>query len=376
MALRPPRDGINAGFHMLPDESYEGTLGDPEKILWASLRHMCARDVATEVLHDVHNIKRRSDLKKVSNNLKVYIEQAYNFYRAAQQAETATSPLIYYYSFLNLAKALSEIRYPGFHKHPESYRHGLTWKPNKEYLVNLETETVNISTRGVWHTLIEAASGNPVVLSNPLPVKIKELFALCPETSIEFQRTFSKPTRLVELIDAGIFLDTNKKELWIRLSVKKNNLKELKLTRPKFIRLITSKGFYYEQVKSEDYDTWVFESVPTIQYNTKETVVHFKFVEPLINPINLFVHMRFDEIGYMVPLQDKLPIRLPQLLVLYTLMFWLGSLVRYDPHSVDNLLESRHSILIDGYMNQSRIWLLELFEWYFYRTDTTLRSVR
>jgi len=33
-------------------------------------------------------------------------------------------------------------------------------------------------------------------------------------------------------------------------------------------------------------------------------------------------------------------------------------------------------MLIDGFMNQSRIWLLELFEWEFYKTETTLRLVR
>lgn len=63
-------------------------------------------------------------------------------------------------------------------------------------------------------------------------------------------------------------------------------------------------------------------------------------------------------------------------MVLDTLIFWLGSLVRYDPHSVADLQDSEYWMLIDGFMNQSRIWLLELFEWEFYKTETTLRFVR
>jgi hypothetical protein len=63
-------------------------------------------------------------------------------------------------------------------------------------------------------------------------------------------------------------------------------------------------------------------------------------------------------------------------MVLYTLTFWLGSLVRYDPHSLSDLMNSRYWELIDGFMNQSRIWLLELFEWEFYKTQTILTSAR
>jgi hypothetical protein len=62
-------------------------------------------------------------------------------------------------------------------------------------------------------------------------------------------------------------------------------------------------------------------------------------------------------------------------MVLYTLLFWLGSLVRYDPHSVARLQEE-HWMLIDGFMNQSRLWLLDLFEWELYQCETTLYSVR
>jgi hypothetical protein len=53
--------------------------------------------------------------------------------------------------------------------------------------------------------------------------------------------------------------------------------------------------------------------------------------------MNLFAHLAFNEMQYSIPDQRKLPIKLPQLLVLYTLMFWLGSLVRYDPHSIGDL---------------------------------------
>ena len=42
----------------------------------------------------------------------------------------------------------------------------------------------------------------------------------------------------------------------------------------------------------------------------------------------------------------------------------------------DDLMDSHYWILIDGIMNQSRIWLLELFEWELFQTETKLSLSR
>ena len=41
-------------------------------------------------------------------------------------------------------------------------------------------------------------------------------------------------------------------------------------------------------------------------------------------------------------------------MVYYTILFWLGSLVRYDPDSAAELMDSPYWILLDGFMSQSR----------------------
>lgn len=93
--------------------------------------------------------------------------------------------------------------------------------------------------------------------------------------------------------------------------------------------------------------------------------------------INLYTHIGADhELKYFLPVQHKLPLRLPQIMVSYSILFWLGSLVRYDPHSVSFLIDSPFWVLIDGFMSQSRLWLLEQFEWAMYQTETTLWIVR
>src|SRR3989442_5704294 len=97
------------------------------------------------ILFNKHGIRDRRTRAVISRNLPLYIKQASEFYKAAQWAKPNTSPLFYYYSFLNLAKARCEIYRPHFHKHQECYRHGITWKPNPNRLVNMETDFVSVS---------------------------------------------------------------------------------------------------------------------------------------------------------------------------------------------------------------------------------------
>ena len=132
----------------------------------------------------------------------------------------------------------------------------------------------------------------------------------------------------------------------------------------------------YRQVESSNRDLWTFEFQTPKSAPYEPDRVPFDLVEGEIKAMYLVAYQTTNGLEYALPVQARLPIRLPQIMVLYTLIFWLGSLVRYDPHSVADLQDSEHWTLIDGFMNQSRIWLLELFEWEFYKTETLLRSVR
>jgi hypothetical protein len=57
-------------------------------------------------------------------------------------------------------------------------------------------------------------------------------------------------------------------------------------------------------------------------------------------------------------------------------LFWLASLVRYDPHSVQYLMDSHYWVLVDGFMSQCRPWLLEQFRWALYNEEMTLTTSR
>lgn len=376
MSLPKPREGLADRFSLFPVKGDALTLGDPEKILWASITQMTAHDLADFILREDHNISNKKSRAIIAKNLKIYLRHASDFYEAGQFSKANSAPLLYYYAFLNLAKGLCEITYPSFHKRSESYRHGLTWRPSPHYLVDMENEYVSLTTRGVWHVLFEAVKGQKCSVANPTKLRIKDLFSLCPGVAIEFGRTYGKENNLVEVVNPEIVYNLDKQVAWIRFSIARGSLRRFGISRQKLTDLVSYKGSTYYQVQSSNADIWTFEFKQPKKIPRRYNGVLIQLLEPEIQKLNLFAHLAYEELEYLLPIQTRFPLAFPQLMILYTIIFWLGSLVRYDPHSFADLQDSHHWLLIDGFMNQSRIWLLELFEWQFYRTETKLLSVR
>lgn len=375
MALSNPRDGCSIGFHTYGNYSEEVTVGSRKNIIWSSIKHLCSSEVADGYLKSVHSISNSKKRSSIAKNIRIYINHAFNFYSCAEHSSPDTAPLLYYYSYLNLAKALCEIKHPPFHKLPESRRHGLRWQPDPNYLVDMLSEKVNLSSRGVWHVLWETITGGQVTATNQTQFQIRDLFSCCPGTTIEYERTFGMDNRLISLCDPEIKLDHDDKELWLVFSVERDNLKTQKLSRNKFINQIANSIDQYRQVKSGDDFHWTFELTIPKKVTSNDFTYLRNLLQPEIRAMNLFVHPGTDGLYYSIPDQSGFPIRLPQLLLVYTIVFWLGSLVRYDPHSLIDLQQSRFWILIDGFITQSCLWLLELFEWELYKTETFLTAI-
>jgi hypothetical protein len=336
---------------------------------------MCSQNVAQNVLAPMHGITRKKDRAAVAWNLRLYVEQAFQFYEAAKGTKPTTAPLIYYYSFLNLAKALCELRHPQFHERMECYGHGLSWRPNPRRIVNPATEKVSIVKRGVWHVLWESVTRAPFPVAGPARLAIKDLFSYCPEIGVESNRSLGISTKLVDLEKADVFFDKKTLETWLRFSVPRWDLNNLKLSAPGLLAQIGTTRSGYIEVKSNSPELRTFQSATPMRLKSNENAR--EGLQGDILGLNVFTHLgRGGNLRYFLPVQKRLPFRMPQIIVSYTILFWLGSLVRYDPHSVSALMDSPYWMLVDGFMSQSRVWLLELFEWAFYQAETTLWTAR
>ena len=377
MSLSTIRAGEEFDFHLYPSFAEAGTLGDPEAVIWSSINQLRSGAVAEWVGAERFGIKQKSDRKSIANNLKVYIQQAWEFYAAAKTAKANTGPLIYYYSFLNIAKALCELKNPGFHNYPECYRHGITWRQNRKYTIDLNREEVSLtSQRGVWNVLWESLTGVPINPGKNINLSIKELFRFCPEISVEVERTLTgNNERFVDIKSAYGVYDHTKKEAWLRFAIPRSDLRFFRMPLRILLDQISTPRSGYLEVRSDSPELRVFESSMPMKIRNIDQVR--SSLQKDVIGLNAFTHIGHDgKIAYCFPVQSRIPFRMPQLMVLYTILFWLGSLVRYDPHSVDRLFESGYWVLVDGYVSQSRLWLLELFEWALYQKETSLYLTR
>jgi hypothetical protein len=179
---------------------------------------------------------------------------------------------------------------------------------------------------------------------------------------------------LIELEDPDILFHPASREAWLRFSVDPADLKLAKVSAKYLILGIETSRSGYVETKPTKPGFRTFESTVPVKVRRKQSPP--QALEADFAALNLFATLEQGELRYAVPIKKHIPLALPQVSVLYTILFWLGSLVRYDPHSVAYLMDSPNWTLIDGFMSQSRLWLLERMEWALYGTETTLRSVR
>ena len=377
MALPQASTGTSLGFHVYPAAGSEGTLGNAETVIWSSIHTLCSRATVEWVAQHKHGISKKRERSALAGNVKLYIQQASEFYHAAAEAKPNTAPLIYYYAFLNLAKALCEIKKPGLHGRDECYSHGISWRPNPRKVVDFKRELITISGRGMWHALWESLMYAPCPAVNRTRVRISELFSFCPEISSEFSRATGSQRNpgFIDLEKPDVLYDKDRRATWVTFSLLRWQLNDRGISAPHLLAQMTTSRSGYLEVRSTIKDLRKFESaVPKI---LGQGEVPSLALEKDIIGINALAMLGRDgNLHYFVPVQRQLPFPLPQLVVNYTILFWLGSLVRYDPHSVRWLMDSMHWVVIDGFMSQSRLWLLELFEWAFFRVETTLYAAR
>ncbi len=377
MPLPRPRAGESLGFHVYPSFNEESTLGNPETIVWSSIHHLCSRAAAEGIAWRAHKIARKKDRASVAANLKLYIQQAYEFYQVAATAKPNTAPLIYYYSFLNLAKGLCELKKPQLHEREECYSHGLSWRPDPRTVVNLATERVTVTNRrGIWHALWEALTLSRCPVAGPTKLPVRGLFSHCPEISSEFIRLFGRH-RLgcLNLENCDVMYGPKTRESWLTFSLLRWELRTRGMFTPRLLRQIATPRSSYVDVLSANKESRKFESaIPKVVRHGEDV---WSALQLDVHGINAFALLGSEgNLQYFVPIQKYAAFPLPQAIVSYTVLFWLGSLVRYDPHSVRWLMDSEYWVLIDGFMSQSRVWLLELFEWAYYNEENTLSAVR
>jgi hypothetical protein len=296
---------------------------------WSFLHHIAARELSGA------NQKRSF----------AYLDQARDFYEAASNPRLGSKPLLYYYAFLNLAKFALVVRGVPL---PQKIKHGISDpKANSKQQIKFSGQRVTWTGKAqdrseLFPEFLAMLSGKVVADGS---ASIKSLLKQIPT----IQRTYCHITE-----EQNVFLPVHdvallhaNGQLWARVAVRRSDAKLEKLLerlekRQSFSRLLT-------KVRSTNESEIWFEtkSVPAVKKGMDNGI---RALSKYLMPLGVSTILTGN--GYRLYLSDIAPsMRLPQLAVVYGVMFYLGSITRYRPHEFERLIRGGESWLIGEYFS-------------------------
>lgn len=371
--------------HILTDYTTEGlsTSRTPEKEVWALLEYYLIDDSAHELFIS-KGVTDKRIRNKVVSDFQSYITQASNFYEYAKNSDPRSSALLYYYSFMNLAKAKLLTSNPSLHE--KKFIHGMKRVVETGNLrrLTIRSERANRNDRVSTFQELYKARFNANLPSTEY-LKIVDLLGYVSDIASEYTKVTNNSPRFsnVKFLTS---IDKSRKKSWAKIAIQ-SPLRILKYKRE-------SKDFFSEftQVKigtlSRQYS---FELTPHASqwYQFYEGKTEHDFIgddgidiwssftllKKIFRP---FYQAEVYDSSNSFQLTEPLTIyslstnrvkgrtRIDELLAIYLVMYHLSEIVRYEPYFIDKLLSQDTK---EGWMLRSFIesapytFLLRMTSW-------------
>lgn len=288
-----------------------------------------------------------------------FLQQAEDFYRAASSG-VSTNPVLTYYAFVNLAKALIRLR--GYVGTFDRAMHGLTEDTAQGGTELLDSQVVAKDTGtsvNIYPELIERLGYARPRTNDSYPVT-----ELLPQVVVGHriwrESQAGHTERFVDLKHIDFVHDTAAKELWLRLYVGRKDLARYGITRRTLLQEADLDSVFRE-VKTESTDRGAnaedlvcLEQIAPSVYTGRPTDVVADLVD--------FMKARLWRIasatpsaGYrryylhLTPSAERS--RLPQFASLWALFFYFGSVVRYRPHLFDQALRGPQGAFVAEFVS-------------------------
>ena len=288
-----------------------------------------------------------------------FTRQAENYYRSAKVLPYRSSALLYYYSFLNLAKAALAVRSIAFKEH-----HGLTpdYGAAPSTLPQMRVRVRNDGVFQAFYRLIFAQSIQNVHF------QLEQLLAYNSEISVQYDRIAASPSKVIR--HAQIRLLNDGSQAWLMLALP--NLLPI-TAQPTAVQAAFNARFQqvtvHKATARELFDLLVpantaftyFQSFPAVAPNTTFAAhtqylmtalpgcVHPIYVDDQQSDCVLSVHCPADN-GSTWPMNE--------MCAAYLTMFFMGSLIRYRPDVLEELLGTSATWLLESFVHAAPLLFL------------------
>jgi len=315
------------------------------------------------------------------------IEQAEDFYRAAESGVKAAKPLLLYYCFMNLAKAF--ILTCRQQADVNNAQHGVSEKlnavPNPAELTDAYIDAFpSPNARGQlqnFSELLQALTGTGVT-ANPHRHDLPKLMPqVVPGHRLWVQGAAGgMKERFVSIERVEFRHDATAKTLWIRLYLFADDLKRIDMTHADALAT-TRIGTAFQDVACTDVvndrPLVCFEQTVPTAYTGRPSdeipqavasVRHMLWRTVLITPPYRKYYL------YASPVADHSQV-LPQIMSIYGITFYLGSIVRYRPHHFDRILKGEFGPFIEAFLNDQPTQFIYLMASEFAEKEVTKAAI-
>lgn len=278
-----------------------------------------------------------------------FVRQAREYFAAAERATSIeTPPLLYYYSFLNLAKAIAMGRgrsgLVGKVSHGVAHVGGTGHTPSTAILQIGGSDPSDGGTKSAIDELHWALEGGTVTKGH---YRVSEIIPQSVIGHRMWREAFEQPRkeRFIPVDRVNFLQDAAANEIWLSVSVSRATLRARgwsvkELTEQS--RLGSAFGAVAAQDATVSSEYHVLEQTTPTLYTGRAADVVVDAVEgirPMLwqtitaNPPYRRYYL------YLSPTDEK---RMPQWLSIYSTLFWLGSLTRYQPVELVDALDGKY----------------------------------
>lgn len=299
----------------------------------------------------------RKYAKKTYFEFRAFIRQAKNFYYAAKKLDYRSSALLYYYCFLNLAKAY--IIFSKGESLNTYVKHGLEYKP---FYGDLSHQRLYAHPNGVFPLFYKTIFNQNIYKKTSL--NVVNLLGYCNEIAFEYESAgFGQMKTCYCRI---ISLSNSKTEnSWTLIGIYKfDRIKSYKRT------LIPFNNYFEQVVPPTDLIYKIFDLTPfpgkqLAYFQSKkcykwdsEKKIDIKSMEAdFQNSVrDIFDPVLFNstwDFNISTPLRLNYQSPFCNAMAIYALFFYFGSLVRYNPKYLEDLFSSKDAWLIERFIKST-----------------------
>lgn len=310
-----------------------------------------------------------------------FVRQAREYFTAAERASTIeTRPLLYYYSFLNLGKAIAIAR--GRSGLVGKVGHGIAaidsrgHTPSSAELV-IQASAASGSKPSAVDELHRALEEAPVIAAD---YPVRDIIAQSVVAHRMWREGFGTPRkeRFITVERVRLFHDDASRQVWSRIYIRRDTLKARGRGLTETLRESTLEAHFRGVV---DPDPEVASTFHTLEQTTPTSYTG-RAADVVMDVVGLLKSKLWETITsaypyrrfylYLSPTGEK---RMPQWLSIYSILFWLGSLTRYQPVELLEALDGSFGPFFREFLETQPTQLLYVFASEVKQQDVTKAAI-